>query len=204
MKKFFGSIALAAFVALAAGCCGDANAAQEAKLSSNAVVQAGFDNLSAEQQAQIVSSIAAAQSKETSVVDNVDKWVNVGERIGKMVGGAARELGVAANEFVQTDVGKMTAAMIVWNYMGADVVDVFVHVVGGTAFIFIGLTWIFIVMRRSQTTEVVYSTTEKNWFGNYVVLKKERDRLTSDQQFGFTGSAAVVLALGMVAILTAM
>ena len=204
MKKFFGSIALAAFVALAAGCCGDANAATESKLSVNTVAEAGFDKLSAEQQAQIVSSIAAAQSKESDVIDTVDKWVNVGERIGKMVGGAAREVGIAANEFVQTDVGKMTAAMIVWNYMGADVVDVFVHVVGGTAFIFIGLTWIFIVMRRSQDYKVVYSTTEKNWFGNYVVIGKERDSLTSDQQFGFTGSAAFVLVLGMIAILTAL
>ena len=204
MKKFFGSIALAAFVALAAGCCGDANAATEAKLSVNTVADAGFDKLSAEQQAQIVQSIAAAQTKETNVVDSVDKWVNVGERVGKMVGGAAREVGIAANEFVQTDVGKMTAALIIWNYMGSDVVDVLVHVVGGSMFILVGLTWIFIIMRRSTPTQVTYSTSEKNWFGNYVVVKKERDPLTSDQQFGFTGSAAVVLALGLVAVLTAL
>ena len=204
MKKFFGSIALAVVVALTAGCCGDANAATEAKLSVNTVADAGFDKLSADQQAQIVQTIAAAQSKETDVIDSVDKWVNVGERIGKMVGGAAREVGIAANEFVQTDVGKMTAAMIIWNYMGADVVDVFVHVVGGTMFILVGLTWIFIIMRRSQDTKITYSTTEKNWFGNYVVIGKERDALSSDQQFGFTGSAAVVLVLGMFAVLTAM
>lgn len=204
MNKFFSTIALAAFVALSVGCCGDANAASESKLSVNTVAEAGFDKLTAEQQAQIVQSIAASQSKESDVIDTVDKWVNVGERIGKMVGGAAREVGIAANEFVQTDVGKMTAAMIVWNYMGADVVDVFVHVVGGTAFIFIGLTWIFIVMRRSQDTKIVYSTTEKNWFGNYVVIGNERDALTSDQQFGFTGAAAFVLVVGMIAVLTAL
>ncbi len=204
MNKFFGSIVLAAVVALSAGCCGDAEAATEAKLSSTTVVDAGFDKLTAAQQAQIVQSIADAQTKESEVIDTVDKWVNVGERIGKMVGGAAREVGVAANEFIQTDVGKMTAAMIIWNYMGADVVDVLVHVVGGSMFIVIGLTWIFIVMRRSSPTQVTYSTTEKNWFGNYVIVKKERDDLTSDQQIGFTLSAAVVLAVGLVSVLTAL
>lgn len=204
MKKFFGSIALAAFVALTAGCCGDANAATEAKLSVNTVAEAGFDKLSAEQQAQIVSSIAAAQTKESDVIDTVDKWVNVGERIGKMVGGAAREVGIAANEFVQTDVGKMTAAMIVWNYMGSDVVDIFVHVVGGMMFIVIGLSTVFFIMRRSRDTVVTYSDTKTNLLGNPVVEKVERDALSGDQQFSFTAAAGLVLALGSIMMLTAL
>lgn len=204
MKKFFGSITLAAFVALAAGCCGDANAATEPKLSVNTVAEAGFDKLSAEQQAQIVQSITAAQSKETDVVDKVDKWVNVGERIGKMVGGAAKEIGVAANEFVQTDVGKMTAMLIVWNYMGSDVVNIFVHVVGGMMFIVIGLPTVFFIMRRSRDTVVTYSDTKTNLLGNPVVEKVERDALSGEQQFSFMVAAGLVLALGSIMMLTAL
>lgn len=194
MNKFFSTVAIAAVIALS-GCCGKANAA-EAKLTVNSVAQAGFDNLTAEQQAQILQSITAAQTKETETVDKIDKWVNVGERVGKMVGGAAKELGVAANEFVKTDVGKMTAALIVWNYMGEDLVHIFVHVGGGMMFMFLGLTAIYIVVRKAYPVTYTYDTTVKNWFGRHPVQSKTPTPMTMEAPFLAALAYLVVLGVG--------
>lgn len=203
MNKFFSIIALAAVIGLS-GCCGDANAAAEPKLSVDAVSQAGFNNLTAEQQAQILQTITAAQTQSEGgeMVDVVDKWVNVGERLGKVMGGAAKEIGIAANDFAKTDLGRMTAMLVVWNYMGKDVVDIIVHLGGGLLILVVGLSWIYIIMRRSHNVEVVYSDTVKNVFGNYVVVKKKSYELDSDQQVAYIFSAALVILLSVVMMLT--
>lgn len=196
MKKSFLA-ALAMIVVVFATTYGtDAYAAQEAKLSANSVVQAGFDNLSAEQQAQIVQSIAAAQSKDTAVVDTVDKWVNVGERIGKMVGGAAREVGVAANEFVKTDVGRMTAALIIWNYLGSDLVHIFVHVGGGMMFIVLGLSSVVFILRRAQPMHIEYDHTSKTWYGASRVVSKRRSELSGEAVAMTMIACGVILGIG--------
>lgn len=83
------------------------------------------NGLTEAQKAQLVQQ--AEQMKNATPLDTankVDQWVNIGEKIGKMLGGAAKEVGIAVNEFVQTPVGKMTAVLIVWNYMGSMIVHV--------------------------------------------------------------------------------
>lgn len=200
MKTWFMAVMAAIAVVTAPVYSSDAVAA-EAKLSSQSVVQAGFDNLSAEQQAQIVQSIAAAQTKDRAVVDTVDKWVNVGERIGKMVGGAAREVGVAANEFVQTDVGRMTAALIIWNYMGNDLVHIFVHVGGGMMFIVLGLSSVVFVLRRAQPLHVEYDNTSKTWYGASRIVSKHRSELSGEAVAVVMIACGVVLGVGSVIML---
>jgi hypothetical protein len=203
VNKFFSIIALSAVISLGGG-CDDAVAATESKLSVNAVVDAGFDKLPADQQAQIIQTVAAAQTKGStnSMADVVDKWVNVGERLGKVMGGAAKEIGVAANDFAKTDLGRMTAMLVVWNYMGKDIIDVVVHVGGGLLILVVGLSWIYIIMRRSQEVTTTYSDTVKNVFGNYVIVHKERVGLSSDQQVGFLFAAAVIIVVGVIMMIS--
>lgn len=201
MNKFFRTVAITAIIALA-GCCGKAHAAQEAKLSVQAVAQAGFDNLSADQQAQVLQSITAAQAKDTTTVDKVDKWVNVGERIGKMMGGAAKEIGVAANDFVKTDVGRWTAILIIWNYMGKDAVGIVAHFGGGLLLLTVGLLWLRAMLDRTRTITITYDETRKTWFGNFA--KKQVIKSAADDSFvfGITASSLVLLVISTVIILT--
>lgn len=202
MNKFMSIIVLASVMFLAVGCCDDAKAATPAKLSVNAVAQAGFDNLTADQQAQVLQSITAIQTKDSAVIDNVDKWVNVGERIGKMLGGAAREVGMAANDFAKTDVGRMTALLIMWNYMGQDVISIAAHFGGALMVLILGFTWLFTAVRRSTPITRTYDPTQKNWFGNAKLVKEVREKLSGDQQVGYTVSAAVVIGVATILVVT--
>lgn len=196
MNKFMSTIAIATAMILTVGCCGDAKAATDPKLSVNSVAQAGFDNLSADQQAQIIQSITAAQSKDTDLTDQVDKWVNIGERVGKMLGGAARELGIAANEFVKTDVGQMTAILVVWNYMGNDLVNIFVHLGGGLLVMIMGLGSVFVVVRKMYAPKLVYDTNVKNWRGKHPIVSSTPAARSDEAPFLITIACFLVIGVG--------
>lgn len=196
MNKFMSTVTIAVVMFLTVGCCGDANAAPDPKLSVNSVAQAGFDNLSADQQAQILQSITAAQTKETDIADKVDKWVNIGERVGKMLGGAAKELGIAANEFVKTDVGRMTAILVVWNYMGNDLVNIFVHVGGGLLVMVLGLISVYVVVRKMYAPKLVYDTNVKNWRGKHPILSSTPAARSDEAPFLITVACFLVIGVG--------
>lgn len=108
------------------------------------------------------------------LVSKVDKYVDVGERIGKMMGGAAKEVGVAVNDFVKTPVGLMTAGLIVWHYMGG----MMVHVISGWAFLIISFSLLFWYSRRVSTMVIEYDIAGgRNWMGKYPVIKVNRDAM---------------------------
>lgn len=84
-------------------------------LNSDDVHRAGFSNLTTQQQADVLKQIATTvdQAKVMPIVteenvEKVERWVNVGTNIGKGLAGAAKELGVAVNDFSQTGVGQWT------------------------------------------------------------------------------------------------
>ena len=79
-------------------------------IDSRTVDSAGFDKLSDQQRAEIVKLVAdkASQAKhqtETAAVDQAERWVNIGSQVGKGMVGAAKEMGVAVNEFANSPVG---------------------------------------------------------------------------------------------------
>ena len=149
-------------------------------VSAFAAVEVDTRGLSDTQKAELVKA-AEAMKKDTTPLNNVDavdKWVNVGERLGKMMGGAAKEIGVAANDFVQTPVGLMTTGLIVWNYMGGMIV----HVVSGWAFLIITFSLLFIYSRRLRKVKITYDKENgRNWLGKYPVLSKEVSAIDSDE-----------------------
>lgn len=116
-------------------------------INSNAVGSAGWDKLSEAQKADVLSSVAkaaegsglgsgagaVATAVATSTPQKVSEWVDVGTKIGQGIGGAAKEVGIAVNEFVKTPVGMAVMGIFVWKFMGG----VIVHVVGGV------LVWLF-------------------------------------------------------------
>lgn len=111
------------------------------------------------------------------LVSKVDKYVDVGERIGKMMGGAAKEVGVAVNDFVKTPVGLMTAGLIVWHYMGG----MMVHVVMGGVMFATTFGLLFWYSRRLYDTTVTRDIAGgRNWLGQYPVTKVERSSIDDD------------------------
>lgn len=162
---------------------------------ANAAVDIDTSGLTESQKAQLVQQ--AEQMKKATpleTVEKVDKWVDVGERLGKMMGGAAREVGIAVNDFVKTPVGMMTAGLIVWNYMGG----MLVHVVGGFMILFITfglLTW---HSRRLRTVEVTYDKEAgRNWFGRYPVLNRRVRPMESDAFFFLVLAYGVSLVISI-------
>lgn len=61
-----------------------------------------------------------------SAVDSANEWVKVGQGVGSGLASAARELGVAVNDFAATPVGQITVALIVWKVAGGDLVQLVV------------------------------------------------------------------------------
>ncbi len=81
-------------------------------IDSRDIEKAGFDKLPASQQAQIIAQVEQATNNGNAVpatantiLDVGERFVQMGSNLGKGLGQAAKEVGVAANEFVKTPVG---------------------------------------------------------------------------------------------------
>ena len=139
-------------------------------LGTDAVSQAGFGDLSSQQQAEIIKSIADKNAQKTDVqtVDEAQKWVNLGASIGKGLAGSARELGMAVNDFANTDAGKLTTMLIVWNVLGHDII----HIVGGLLFIIVGMSAVTYMYIKAYPTSYEYFENGK--------VKSKNPRKTDD------------------------
>ena len=122
-------------------------------------------NLNDEQVALLEKQAAELKLKEfktpTVQAREISEWVELGTQLGKGLSGCAKELGVAANDFVQTPVGIMTASVIVWHFIGEDLM----HVAGSLLFFLIAVpTWIYF-FRKTCVIKSVSLGDEKTWMG---------------------------------------
>ena len=119
-------------------------------ISSQDLGNAGFNNLSTTQQAEILRQVGEMrQTTAVSTIANadpekVDQWVNIGSNIGKGLAGAAKELGVQINEFSDTKVGQLTVFLIVWHIMG----NMIYHFIGGILVWIIGFLAIWFIRAK--------------------------------------------------------
>lgn len=67
--------------------------------------------------AEVVEKIAEVNP------DNLQKYADVGEAIAKSLGAAAKEMGVAVNEFMQSPAGLLTVVLIVYHFIGAELLS---------------------------------------------------------------------------------
>ena len=115
----------------------------------------GFNTLTDMQKAEIIVQIAQATELNdlggiTSILDTpvqpeqVDEWVDLGVKVGKMLGGTAKELGIAANEFATSPLGIITMGLIIWNYAGS---DLYGFILGTLWFIIFIPIWIMLFFK---------------------------------------------------------
>ena len=192
MKKFFVAILMMVSISAWAG------------NTSDAVNSAGFSKLTEAEKAEVIKIVAdKASSKDSSVPvalteDRVEKWVKIGSNIGQGLAGAAKEVGVAVNDFSQTPVGQLTMLLIVWHMIGAQLI----HVFGGIMIWIVGIAIIRHMVARAYPSKITYSKEVKNVFGNYAVEKVEPMAIDDSNAAGWLFAYGIVLIAGLIAIFT--
>ena len=192
MKKFFVAILMMVSISAWAG------------NTSDAVNSAGFSKLTEAEKAEVIKIVAdKATSKDSSVPvalaeDRVEKWVKIGSNIGQGLAGAAKEVGVAVNDFSQTPVGQLTMLLIVWHMIGAQLI----HVFGGIMIWIVGIAIIRHMVARAYPSKITYSKEVKNIFGNYVIEKVEPMEIDGGSAAGWLCAYGIVLIAGLIAIFT--
>ena len=173
MKKYF--IIVATVLCLIS----PAFAAQSQELSA-----ATLAKLSSTEQKQILSLISNSSKTD---VNELTKYAELGTVIGKALAGSARELGVAVNDFAKTDVGYLATVLIVWHFLGEDIL----HFTIALFILLIGLTvlWVLLDSQRGGSYQTI---NNKQQF-----VKGE---LTSDETvWYFIGLVILLIISGVIA-----
>lgn len=97
--------------------------------------------------------------------DDVERWAKLGENIGKSLGAAAKEVGVAVNDFAKTPVGILTTVLIVWHFMGATLMKL---IIGAAVMLVLIPLWFYIFRRYALKMEVTSMAPEKGWLSKTV------------------------------------
>lgn len=169
--------------------------------SAMADVTVDTRGLSNSQKAELVKQVEqmkqTARELPTGSAEKVDQWVNVGEHLGKMLGGAAKEVGIAVNEFVKTPVGMLATGVIVFNYVGGAVI----HVTCGLLILFMGWGILWYYSRASTRLIVEYDTDKPaNWLGKHPIKKVSRAEIDENTSFALWFSAFVILVVSVITI----
>lgn len=125
----------------------------------------------------------------------MNSWVDVGKNIGLAFGGAAKELGLAVNEFIHSPIGVLAVVLIVWNFIGGAIL----HILAGLVILLFAV-W-FVRWHYDVTTNkiIVYDPITKNIFGNRVVTGIQRDGVDGDWAgiyvaiYFITGAVSIIL-----------
>ena len=108
---------------------------------------------------------AATPEKITAGVALAATWgtqaAAAAEGFAKALGIAAKELNLTINDFLKSDAGKLTAALIIWKVAGATIL----HALYGFLFVTIGLTMVRVLYTRLFTKG--YEKVEYSNFGGF-------------------------------------
>lgn len=119
--------------------------------------------LTEKQRAELALKIASMKESDSeSFIDQAKKvndWASVGQNMGIAVASAAKEIGVAADDLLKTDVGKITVVLVAWKVAGKDMVELTEQVMGYIIGIFLLVVsipiWLYTFRR------ICISTVEK-------------------------------------------
>lgn len=114
--------------------------------------------LSESQVAEIMKQVAEMKEQKGSVTNisstvrqEAEAWGEMGANMGKAMVGAAKEVGVAANEFSQTPLGKIVVFLVAYKLIGHDALSILF----GALTLFVGTSLAFWLAK----TNVFYGKT---------------------------------------------
>lgn len=67
-----------------------------------------------------LENLTSPDLTEEATVEKLDQWSEISLKFAKAIGVAAKEVGVATNEFLGTPAGKFTAALILWKVLSVN------------------------------------------------------------------------------------
>lgn len=129
LRNFMATVALALFAAtsFAGSTAVDTSGLSEAQIAE-LKAHAAKIVADAAKQADPSTVVQQAASNPGAAVTLAATWgqqaATAAEGFAKALGIAAKELGVTVNDFLHTDAGKLTAALIIWKVVGASVAKI--------------------------------------------------------------------------------
>jgi hypothetical protein len=137
---------------------------------------------------------------EVRVREEAAQWADLGANVGRALIGAAKELGIAANEFSQTGLGKCVVALVVVKLLGGTLA----HLAAAVLVMLLGSTFFWYVHRRIlllpkyNTVPVLWGL----WHRRVVVSYGENDSPNRDS-WNVTSVLVLVVSTVVAAALTA-
>ena len=92
-------------------------AQQTAQRTYSEELNAEIAQMNDAQKAEALKAIRAGQSDTAA---KAREWIDIGNGLGAGLAATAEKLGVVANDFAKSPVGKLAMLLIIWNYMGDD------------------------------------------------------------------------------------
>lgn len=108
-------------------------------------------------QSIIAQTVNAA--KEVATPENLTQFGKISREFAEAIGVAAKELGIAANDFLDTPAGKLTAVVILWKVMGTEageVLSYFADFFVGSLMLIILWYFAFKLVRTVSYEKLVY------------------------------------------------
>jgi len=112
--------------------------------------------LTAEQKEQLGKMVLQDSPKTDGELDMLEKAARFGQIIGSGIGAAARELGIAVDEFSQTTPGRVAMLILVWKYMGDAILGVMVGIPVLVLGMWVGWKMVHRGRQRNYTREYAY------------------------------------------------
>jgi hypothetical protein len=168
------------------------------------MAQLSTSGLTEEQVADMAALIAAKKAENvkkggTEIVEaakdpeRMKRYAEVGEAIAKSLGAAAKEMGVAVNDFMSTPAGTLTVLLIVYHFIGSDLIALFV---AGSLIPVVVYMW-FRAVRYIRTDRI-----ERNEAGKKVAVHYER--FSENQGWSLFGVTIAFVVLTLLLLLTAL
>ena len=126
-------------------------------------------------------------------VDNAKEWSEIAQSFTSAAGTAAKELGVATNDFLNSPAGYLLAAVLVFNYGGGLVII-------GIPFFFLSVFMFYYAWRLAYTESVTYTETPVLW-GFWSIRRKNRilgDQLSESRAFFLATTGVFIVAVNIV------
>lgn len=156
-----------------------------------------ISGLSEEDKQKIAAQIEASKKVEktpenisTTARKEAQAWGELGANMGKALVGGAKEIGMAANDFASTPLGKVTVAIVTYKLIGRDIIKFFI----GTAILIVGYTvGIKLLFKFKHATNFEYHPRLWGLYNKKVVTKYET--IEADERIGLTLLSVASLVL---------
>jgi hypothetical protein len=171
-------------------------------LSSGAIAQhvpaptaVSLEGLTADQIKAVQTQIDQAKRQAKPELTAMDTAVELGRIIGSGLVATARELGIAANDFAKSDLGKVVMYILVWKYLGQDILGIAIGIPVVIAGIAIGLRLIRSASWEVTVKEYVFTPVLWGLFTRKRTAKDERtkrDELSDTDKFQLAAGYFVI------------